>query len=147
MKPASLLLIATMAGVMTTVSATPCGRFEELKTAVVNNAVMLCLPESGSELNQIAGIRVVERSEITSGLNVMWSVDFQEGHSPLVLKPGECVEYGKKVSGYQQKVPAQEMIPGTYYARVNINLPERRCDQIFSYDAVFSVEKKEGDDG
>jgi hypothetical protein len=82
-KITSLWLGVVMLAFVTTASATPCGQIRRMEVVIIDNSVMFCLPEAASEVNEVAGIRVVARLNASSARNVMWSVDLLDGHAPL----------------------------------------------------------------
>jgi uncharacterized protein involved in type VI secretion and phage assembly len=49
---------------------------------------------------------------------------------------------GDNLVAFQLNTPTKTMVPGTYDARVNVNVEARSCASVSSYDAVFSIEKR-----
>lgn len=122
------------------VNATPWGVPGDAVIRSSNGKPSICMPEKAQGTVSVNSISVSE-SHLHDGVRLtMWRIELEPDGSPMLLKPGDCVLYGVKPSGYQQPVVAEPLKVGdTYYARINIAVANPDRQSILFYSAVFCV--------
>jgi hypothetical protein len=122
------------------VNATPWGMPGDAIIRSDNGKPSICMPENSHGSVSMSSISVSE-SHLHDGVRLtMWRIELEPDGSPMLLKPGDCVFYGVKPSGYQQSVAAKPLKVGdTYYARINITVANPSRQSTLFYDAVFCV--------
>jgi len=134
------LLLAGLTGIVASglVLATPLGVPRDAKIESGNGVPKLCIP--AEETNDVAvdSVSVSESFKINGIRQVMWSVEINKISTPVVLNPGDCLEYGAALPGYKIINNSRPLENGvTYYFRLNRRVSNPQRTSVTFYDAAF----------
>lgn len=133
------LLLGVCCWLAATAHATSFGFWGRADIASVDNKPAICLPSDAKEAFAVGWIALSESFTKKSGV---WSIALRDGADPLVLKPGECMVYGRMPPGYEQDVYPKkrrplELLPNRTYV-FQLSHPYRTTD---TYTVAFCINK------
>jgi hypothetical protein len=139
----SLLAIGLVSGATATSLGT-----KQLNVRQVEDFPVGCLPEDGGENIELKSAFVIEASDAIRAPpqgwalpRRRWAVELIPGERPLILRPGECIAFGKSIDGYRKIGEFHPLEEGKTYVfglRRGDRLNEWVSD---SYRGLFCVQR------